>query len=313
METFPIVTVICTCFNHALYVEEALLSVLNQSYPNIQLIVVDNASTDNSKEIIAELLISYPEVDFIQNHENLGICKAFNKASKLAKGKYLIDLSADDVLLLNRIQLQVEAFDNLSVDFGLMYSNVEEIDKYGKHIGYSIHKMNPPQGNVFIDLLKSHFIPAPSIIFRKDVFERVDGYNETLTFEDFDFWVKCAFEYKFYHLPIISTKKRVLNSSLSMQFYSSKTDKMLSSTLKTYLWAKDKLQNEEEKKAYNIGLAYYFRQSVFLGHFKISEMYSTSFISYPNHSILTHLALFLLKFKINLSSLYSLYTKKSPF
>ncbi len=270
----PLVTVICTCYNHAQYVEEAIYSVLNQTYPNIQLIVVDNASQDESVAKINDLLLRFPNIQFIPNKTNIGICKAFNNAVKLATGKYLIDLAADDVLCLDRIALQVSAFEKLPDRFGILYSNVEEITPIGKHLCFSIKPENAPGGEIFGQLLEKHFLPSPSTMFKKEVFDSLGGYNESLAFEDFDYWVRCARNHHFHYLDIISTKKRILPHSLSSQFQSvQQSERMLASTYETFLWAKGHIRNEIEKKSLAQGISYYFRQSVLLRHFEIANKF----------------------------------------
>ena len=117
----PLVSVICLCYNQARWVEDSIKSVLNQTYNNIQLIVVDDKSTDNSATVIRNLLADKPQIKFISNSKNLGNCKAFNRALKEAKGQYIIDLAADDVLLPNRITEGVNTFQKKDTIKDLVY------------------------------------------------------------------------------------------------------------------------------------------------------------------------------------------------
>jgi len=114
MQHNPLVTVICLCYNHDAFVQEALNAVLNQEYQPLELIVVDDASTDGSKNKIEAWLEQHPNCYFIANRTNLGPTKSFNQALQLAKGSYILDLATDDVLLPNAIQLQVAAFEKAS-------------------------------------------------------------------------------------------------------------------------------------------------------------------------------------------------------
>jgi glycosyltransferase involved in cell wall biosynthesis len=93
------VTVICTCYNQQPFIKECLQSVVNQTYTNIQLIVIDNASTDGSSWVVKEFMRDYPDIIFMPNISNIGLCAAFNKGLEKATGKYIIDLAADDVWL----------------------------------------------------------------------------------------------------------------------------------------------------------------------------------------------------------------------
>ena len=83
----PLVSIICHCYNHSKFVLETLKSVLNQTYDNIEVIVVDDFSTDNSADVISSFMVKHPEIKFIQNHRNLGITKSFNRILKKTKGK----------------------------------------------------------------------------------------------------------------------------------------------------------------------------------------------------------------------------------
>ena len=305
----PIVTVICTCYNHASYVKEALSSVMEQTYPHIQLIVVDNFSTDTSVAVISEFLSPYPGILFLQNKKNKGICRAFNEAAALAKGSYLIDLSADDVLMPDRIERQVAEFERLPEEYGLIYSNVAYIDPQGRLTGYGFQEHDtPPSGDIFAPLLEKHFLPSPTTLFKTSVFFSLGGYNETLAFEDFDYWIRCARNYSFGYLNEVTTKKRVLPQSLSSQFYDTSSSVMLESTFSTFLWASTQLRNSEEKKALQQGATYYFRQSILLGHFKTAKNYY-SLLSTPfmRTSLATLFCLGLFHFKWNVSSYYKKY------
>ena len=137
MQNKSLVTVICLCYNHENFVTESLFSVMNQDYAFVELIIVDDCSTDNSKNIIKKWLLDYPEVRFISNEINLGNTKSFNKALQCAKGDYIIDLAADDVLLPNCISLQVKAFENSAFkNLGIVYGNAELINEKGDFESY---------------------------------------------------------------------------------------------------------------------------------------------------------------------------------
>ncbi len=114
----PLVSVICLCYNHRRFVREAVESVLNQSYKNIQVIVADDASTDNSVEEIQSLKAPYPSIELLLLPKNLGNCKAFNEALKLAKGEFVIDFATDDVMMPDRIEKQVAFFGRLTPTVG---------------------------------------------------------------------------------------------------------------------------------------------------------------------------------------------------
>ena len=109
----PLVSVVCVCYNHERFVREAIESVRIQNYSNIQLIVVDDHSTDNSVDIIQKALLDFPSAQFIAQESNQGNCRAFNRGFEKALGEFIIDLSADDVLYPERITKGVLLFQTL--------------------------------------------------------------------------------------------------------------------------------------------------------------------------------------------------------
>ncbi|MFN4144327.1 MAG: glycosyltransferase family 2 protein [Runella sp.] len=222
----PEVSIICTCYNHEAFVKESILSVMQQSYQPIQLIVIDNASTDGSRWVIQQLIEQYPQITFLRNTHNLGLCKAFNQGLEIASGKYIIDLAADDVLLPTRIEKQVEAFEALPKDYAVVFSNAAYIDAKGQKLGYHFALDNKgktdgvvPTGDVYKEILRRYFICTPTIMMRKSVLLKLGGYDENLSYEDFDFFVRSAHDYKYHYLDEVLMHKRVLNGSLATQFY----------------------------------------------------------------------------------------------
>ncbi|HEY5689858.1 MAG TPA: glycosyltransferase family A protein, partial [Cyclobacteriaceae bacterium] len=124
----PLVSVICLCYNHEKFVEQAILSALNQTYSNVEVIVVNDASTDNSAAIVQQLLAAYPQLVFINLESNVGNCKAFNMGFAQSKGEYIIDFAADDVLLENRIQEGVDSLQSAGSEYGVQFSDAMLID-----------------------------------------------------------------------------------------------------------------------------------------------------------------------------------------
>ena len=219
----PKVSVICTCYNHEDFVIEALNSVIGQTYPNIELIVIDDNSNDKSADRILEFQARYPETLVIFNEKNAGICTSFNKGLKHSAGEYLIDLAADDLLLPDRIEKGVKSLETLGDLFGVNYCDCEFIDATSESAGFQykgkISYKKVPQGDVFIPLLSKHWISSPTLLFRKQVMEKLGGYDESLSFEDFDFWIRSSRIYYYSFIPEVLVKKRKLVNSLSNQQY----------------------------------------------------------------------------------------------
>jgi glycosyltransferase involved in cell wall biosynthesis len=227
MHQNPIVTVVCSCFNHCNYVTESLQSVLNQTYKNIQLIVVDDCSSDNSVPVIADFIKENPEIIFIKNESNLGLTKSVNNAVKQATGSYFIDLAADDVLLPNCIELQVAAFEKSDYpDLAIVYGNAEEISENGNHLSYYFNvdenlKTNPkrPSGAIYKNVISTETtICSVSALYKMTVFKSLNGYDETLYYEDLDYWIRASHNYSIEFIDAVLIKKRILKNSMHTGF-----------------------------------------------------------------------------------------------
>ena len=230
----PLVSVICLCHNHIAYVQDAIDSVLNQTYENIEVIVVDDASEDDSQEIISKLSKKHG-FKTISNNTNLGNCKSFNLGFRQSIGKYLIDLSADDLLEPERIKVGVEVLEKLGESYGVHFCDVELVDKKG--VVQGTHYERDPDGNLIEDvptgdiyhhLVERYFINAPAMMMTRKVLEELNGYDEELSYEDFDFWVRSSRNFKYAFSDQVLVKKHVLATSLSSKQYQRKNPNTLS-------------------------------------------------------------------------------------
>nr|WKN38252.1 glycosyltransferase [Tunicatimonas sp. TK19036] len=233
----PLVSIIALSYNHSNFIEEALDSVCRQTYLNLELIIVDDASTDDSAALIEAYLqkqaVSFP-VKTILLKENLGNCAAFNRGLALAQGKYVIDFATDDLLLPQRIAQQVACFEDLSLDYGVVFTEAEYIDETGKHLWFHyqerLKQLRPiPTGEIYAQVVARYFISSPTMMIRRKVLDEMGGYDERLAYEDFDFWVRSARKWKYAYLDICTTKVRKHWRSMSTQQYQ-KGDSQLYST-----------------------------------------------------------------------------------
>jgi glycosyltransferase involved in cell wall biosynthesis len=208
-----------------------LNSVVNQNYSPIELIIVDDCSLDSTKTIIEDWLLSHPEVHFIANKVNLGNTKSFNNALKIAKGKYIIDLAADDLLVTNGIRMQVDAFQNSTFkNLGIVYGNAEIINENGSFNSYYfpvdangnvISKRKT--GDIYTSVLTTgDSICSVSTLIKKDVFAFLGGYDETLGYEDLDSWIRASRVFEFDFIDAILIKKRIVSNSLGTHFFKKK-------------------------------------------------------------------------------------------
>jgi glycosyltransferase involved in cell wall biosynthesis len=211
----PLVSVICLCYNHSSFVKESIVSVLEQSYPNIELIVVDDKSTDNSVTMIKDILKDHPEVKFIEHSKNTGNCTAFNDGWRMSTGEFVIDLAADDTLPENRIENGVKEFSQRDTTYGVQYGDVAVMNEDGTFIDRHSKTSQPVEGNIYTELVKRYFVSSASMMIRQEVLKNLNGYDETLAYEDFDFWIRSSRIYKFFYTPEVLVNKRLVKGSMS--------------------------------------------------------------------------------------------------
>lgn len=257
MSDNPLVTVICLCYNHGAYVVESLNSVINQFYSPIQLIIIDDFSTDNSKAIIEDWLKQHSSIEFISNDTNLGNTKSFNKALKLAKGEYVIDLAADDALLPHCVMTQISAFQNSTFkNVGVVYGNAELILENGSFDSYYFAVNTQKKvvkkritGDIYKNVLSDfHSMCSVSAMIKKSVFDHLEGYDESLAYEDLDFWIRASriYEFDFIDEPIM--QKRIVSNSLATNFYKKNNDQTKRIDHSTYFILKKAIQLNQSKQ-----------------------------------------------------------------
>ena len=193
--TYPLVSIICLNHNQGIFLTDALNSVLEQTYRNFELLIVDDGSTDDSEEIIKHYKRLHPEIEIFLLEESIGNCKAFNIGLKVASGKYIIDLAADDILFPQRLELQVQEFEKLEEEYTMCFTGAVHIDEQGKvtnnHYKRSeigILKETVPTGDVYKDVIERYFICTPTMMMRASHLIEMGGYDEELNYEDFDYW-----------------------------------------------------------------------------------------------------------------------------
>jgi dTDP-4-amino-4,6-dideoxygalactose transaminase/glycosyltransferase involved in cell wall biosynthesis len=217
----PLVTVIVPCYNHARFVVECLESVRQQTYRNIQLIIMDDCSKDNSVAVIRDWIRAHDiQCLFIAHERNAGLCKTLNEALSHAEGKYIAGIAADDVWLPDKLAHQVAEMERLPKTIGVLYSDAYLIDADGNLLPQrfieSIRTFErPPEGNVFRELIQKNWIPVHGTLIRRSCYEQVGLYDESLSYEDLDMWLRIARCYQFAYSSRILAKYRVLPTSMS--------------------------------------------------------------------------------------------------
>lgn len=261
MQKKPLVSIICLCYNHEKYLLETLDSVVNQTYQNIEVIIADDFSSDNSVVLIEKWIKKYPVTKFVKNKTNIGNTKTFNSVFQYAKGEYIVDLATDDMLFPNTIELQVACFEkSKNSKLGIVYGNLERIDDENNHIDNffkvdeNLKTIKPqPTGDIYKGLLSiENNVCSVSSMVKREVYEALNCYDTKLNYEDLDFWIRAARQFEFEYIDEVLVQKRVLSGSLSdnrFKRFNSKTRKFNQSTYLIILKAIKLNQTNDENKA----------------------------------------------------------------
>lgn len=175
------VSVVVPCYNHGRFLEATVQSVLDSDYKDVEIIIVDDGSKDNSADIAHDLVQLYPNIRYV-SQINGGPSKARNNGIERAKGQYILPLDADDLISTDYINKAVAVLDSRA-DVKVVYADAEKFGAVNKP-----WKLKPYSS---LALAMDNMIYV-SALFRKSDWERVGGYTEAsvLVREDWEFWIK---------------------------------------------------------------------------------------------------------------------------
>jgi len=191
-----------------------------QTYEATELIIMDDASTDDSVRIIREWIAERGLRGRVIAHEkNVGVCATLNEALSHATGKYVSMVSTDDVWEADKLERQVPLMEAAPDDVAVLYSDAWRMDETGAPLpGLFIeaHRQfdTMPSGMIFPVMWEGNFIPAMSTLIRRSCLEAVGNYDERLTYEDWDMWLRLSEVYSFLYSPFPSATYRLVSNSL---------------------------------------------------------------------------------------------------
>jgi len=243
-------SIISTCYNHRQYLPGLITMLKAQTLKDFELILVDNDSTDGSREWIEKLEEKDFKIQKILNNQNLGICKAFNLGFKNSTGKYLIDLAPDDEFLPQKLKQNLEWLEFNKAH--LLFSDCESITENGVHDFY-YSKQYPfhyrGKSNYFDQILERHCLASPTTVMSRTCFQELNGYDESLAYEDFDFMLRASHKYDLVYDHSVLVKKRKVKGSFSGQFKKRKSP-LHASTLQILKNIKPHCKTEKSKAAF---------------------------------------------------------------
>lgn len=198
----PLVTVIIASYNHAPYIEQSINSVINQTYKNIELLVVDDGSKDESPAILKRLQEQHGfDLRF---QANKGLARTLNEAIERAQGSLIVPFGSDDIMMPQRIATQA-AYMNGKPEVGICSANIETIDQNGQVMGAREQRnRNLPFRRLDFDDLFLDRKPGPmaaTLMLRREALEKVGGFDDSIRLEDV--YIELAIARAGYYIDVL--------------------------------------------------------------------------------------------------------------
>jgi alpha-1,3-rhamnosyltransferase len=211
----PKVSIRMSAYNHEAYVEEAILSVLNQSFQDFELLVIDDGSSDRTPEILERL--SQEHGFYFERQKNMGLTKTLNKLVGLCRGEYITGIASDDMHAPERLATQVEALES-NPKAAFVYGKMQAIDKNGEALEadttFGDFSAGADTGRLM--LRRGMFFAAPTVMIRRSAYDSVGPYDQSLPFEDYDWFFRCTRKFEAVGLDAVLLYYRKHDSNLSL-------------------------------------------------------------------------------------------------
>lgn len=272
----PLVSVIIPTYNRANFIRRAIDSVFIQDYENVEIIVVDDASTDNTESIVRD--IKDDRIVYIKNERNLGVSASRNRAIGISRGEVIAFLDSDDYWLEGKLKKQLAKLLG-DRDIGLVYTGERFIDDRGIILRDEIPRYS---GYIYDVLLAKNFISPSSSIVRRDVLDDVGLFLEDLDYrEDHELWLRISKKYKIDYVPEILTV-RYIHSGGRLSDSVERKIRAFYKILDLYRDEFNKKPKAFSRQLYEVGKLY-----LKIGNKEeAKKQFIKSFIKYPNFNAL---------------------------
>lgn len=192
----PVITVLMSVYNAAKYIPEAIESILSQTFRDYEFIIINDGSTDGTKEILATIDDARIRVIHQENH---GLTYSLNIGLSLAQGKYIARIDADDYCHPDRLLHQYEEMEK-RMDLAVLGTWATQVDGNGKEIDYKV--MPVGQDEVIRNITKENPFIHGSVIMRKSILDEVGGYRESFRYaQDYDLFLRLSDQHPMDNLP----------------------------------------------------------------------------------------------------------------
>lgn len=212
-----LISVVMSAYNSERFIAESISSILNQTYEDWELILINDASSDNTLEIITRLSREDPRIKVIDNAKNLGLTVSLNVGIKNSRGEFIARLDSDDLAEPSRLETQLEYL-HIHADVGLVGSGAYLVNSFGNQIGYMNVMSQQYYVNKFVTRLNP-FIHS-SILMRRKALDDVGFYREKFRYsQDYDLILRLYDKYKLSNIPLPLIRWRVSTGSLTMKHH----------------------------------------------------------------------------------------------
>ncbi len=192
------VSIIIPTYNREHLLCRAAQSVLDQTYQDFELIIIDDGSTDNTKQVVESF--SDERVKYIQHGKNKGGAAARNTGIKAAKGEYIAFQDSDDEWLPEKLEKQMMAFETAAPEVGVVYVGCHRLENNKKNLLPS-SKVAQKEGDIFSALLKENFVAMPAVLVKRGCFERAGMFDENFSpIEDWELFLRMARDFQFRYI-----------------------------------------------------------------------------------------------------------------
>jgi len=191
----PVVSVIITTYNRAIYLKRAIKSVISQTFKNFELLIIDDCSTDNTEQIVHS--ITDDRIIYYKNETNMGVHQARNNGIQMARGSFIAFLDDDDEWLPEKLKKQTELFKKLPNEYGLVYSGYL-VSLNGKIVAKNMPKF---KGDCRDYLLRFNILATNTALVRRSCFDKVGHFEYMPSIEDWEMWIRISEYHKFDYVP----------------------------------------------------------------------------------------------------------------
>jgi glycosyltransferase involved in cell wall biosynthesis len=220
MSSSPKVSIGIPSYNHARFLPATIESVLAQTYPGVELVIVDDGSPDDSFRIAEAYAARHPSRVKVYTHtgrRNMGISATVNLCLEKSSGTYYIGLPSDDVLYPDAVERQV-AFLERRDDVGFVYGYADVIDDEGRLTGKRIGVDISASANPLEHLLRSNDIVGPAIMFRRRCIDEAGAFDDSLIYSDWEYWFRLLAHWQigFIDRPLVKYRVHGYNTSVGI-------------------------------------------------------------------------------------------------